>query len=133
MPDGYTSCRNGNKVVLNVALIPSMGYMGCAVAFLVSSIVMVGLCYYLGEKHYPVPYDVQSALGYILSGGLLIFLAAHIPISNAWVATLYHMALFVLYIGIVVLAEWRTFGPVLDRWRNKRARGVVSSEVGPNP
>ncbi len=56
-------------VLLNVLLIPVMGYMGCAVAYLASSIVMCVTCYLLGEKHYPVPYDVSSALIYLFSGG----------------------------------------------------------------
>jgi len=118
---------------LNIALIPVLGYMGCAVAFLVSSLIMVGLCYYLGEKYYPVPYDVQSALGYIVSGGLLIFLVARIPISNIWIASLYHMVLFILYIGVVVLAEWRTFGPVLAKWRTRGTKGPINQEVRTNP
>ena len=39
-------------VVGNLFLI--LGYMGCVVAFLASSFVMMVLCYYLGERHYLV-------------------------------------------------------------------------------
>ncbi|WP_234736085.1 lipopolysaccharide biosynthesis protein [Tellurirhabdus bombi] len=102
-------------IVLNILLIPVIGYMGCALAFLASAIIMAGLCYYLGEKYYPVPYDLSSAIGYIGGGGLLIFLASRIEISNLWMAVPYHVLLFILFVGVVVMAEWKTFGPVLAR------------------
>ncbi len=100
---------------LNYLLIPQMGYMGCAWAFLASSVVMTVLCYVLGEKYYSVPYDLLSAAGYILGGGLLIYLASFIQIGNLWLSVPYHMALFVLFLGCIVVVEWRTFGPVVRR------------------
>jgi O-antigen/teichoic acid export membrane protein len=102
-------------VGLNVVLIPIMGYMGCAVAFLGSSVLMTAICYWLGERHYPVPYKVGSALGYIGAGGLLIWLNSFIRIQNLWIAVPYHLILCGLFILAVLLAEWRTFGPVLAR------------------
>jgi O-antigen/teichoic acid export membrane protein len=100
---------------LNVLLIPKIGYMGCAWAFLVSSFVMMAMCYLLGERHYPVPYHVASAAGYVLGGGLLIYLSSQVRIPNLWVSVPYHLALFVLFLGCVVAAEWGTLGPVLRR------------------
>ena len=113
----------GVTIVLNMVLIPRIGYMGCAVAFLASSIVMTVLCYALGEKYYPVPYDVKSALGYIGGAGLLIYGSLHIPIRNLWIAVPYHMALFGLFVLAVVAAEWKTFGPVLLRVSYKYRKG----------
>ena len=112
-------------VLLNVLLIPVMGYMGCAIAFLVSSVVMCVTCYLLGEKHYPVPYDVSSALIYLFSGGLLIYLASQIEISNLWISVPYHLVLFVLYVGTMLVIERRTFAPLLAKVRN---RGRVKKE-----
>ena len=100
---------------LNYLLIPQMGYMGCAWAFLVSSVVMTVLCYVLGEKHYPVPYDLLSAAGYILGGGGLIWASSFIQISNLWLAVPYHLALYGLFLGCIVAVEWRTFGPVVQK------------------
>jgi O-antigen/teichoic acid export membrane protein len=105
---------------LNALLIPRLGYMGCAWAFLVSSFVMMALCYLLGEKHYPVPYDLASAAGYVLGGGLLIYLASFVPIRKLWLAVPYHMALFGLFLGCVVAIEWKTFGPVAARFMGKK-------------
>ncbi len=105
----------GVTIALNILLIPRIGYMGCAVAFLASSIVMTALCYVLGERYYPVPYNLKSAFGYIIGAGLLIYASLQIQIHNLWVAVPYHLALLGLFVMAVVAAEWKTFGPVLIR------------------
>jgi O-antigen/teichoic acid export membrane protein len=92
-------------VALNILLIPQMGYMACAYSFLVSSVVMCAVCYLLGEKYYPVPYNVASALGYILSAGLIIYLSSLVKISNLWVSVPYHLALCLLYGCGILLVE----------------------------
>jgi O-antigen/teichoic acid export membrane protein len=110
----------GVTFVLNALLIPHIGYMGCAWAFLISSFVMMALCYVLGEKHYPVPYNLASAAGYVLSGGLLVYLASFVEIPDLWISVLYHAALFALFLGCVVAVEWHTFGPVAARLMRKK-------------
>ncbi|RRB04322.1 oligosaccharide flippase family protein [Larkinella rosea] len=123
-----TAIGAGVTVLLNLLLIPIMGYMGCAVAYLASSVVMCVTCYVLGEKHYPVPYDVPSALIYLLSGGLLIYLALQIQISNLWISVPYHLALFVLYIGAMMVIERKTFAPLLVKVRSRGKKSVINNE-----
>lgn len=111
-------------VVGNIVLIPRLGYMGCAVAFLVSSFVMMALCYGLGEKHYPVPYDVGSAVGYVTGAGLLIWATLRFPIANLWVAVPVHVALYGLFTAVVLVVERDTLRPGLARLRGRKARPV---------
>lgn len=109
-------------IVLNLVLIPIIGYMGCAVAFLISSFVMMAMCYVLGEKHYPVPYDVRSAAGYIISAGLLIWACWQFPIANLWVAVPVHMALFGVFTGAVLLVERHTVQPLLLKLQKRKRK-----------
>ena len=104
-------------VGLNILLIPRMGYMGCAWAFLVSTLVMTVLCYWLGEQHYPVPYRVGSALFYIGSAALLIYGASLVKIPNLWVSVPYHLALFALYLGVIAVVERDTVKMAVKRLR----------------
>lgn len=60
-------------VLLNMALIPSLGFLGCAIAFAVSSGLMVGSCYWLGQKHYPIPYETGRILFYLGVAALIIW------------------------------------------------------------
>lgn len=113
-------------IIGNILLIPIMGYMGCALAFLVSSFVMLFLCYVLGEKYYPVPYDVRSAVSYVVGAGLLIYASWQFPIPNLWVSVPVHLGLFGLFVGAVLFIERDTFLPLLNRFR-KRSVSVRAS------
>jgi O-antigen/teichoic acid export membrane protein len=92
-------------VVLNIILIPQLGYMGCAWAFLISSVVMLVLCVWWGNKYYPVAYQWAAPVGYILGGALLIYAGTFIKISNQWVAVPFHLLLCLLFILIIALVE----------------------------
>ena len=58
-------------VVLNILFIPQYGYMASAWATLACYGGMAIASYVLGQKYYPVDYDVKKILGYITLGLLL--------------------------------------------------------------
>ena len=104
----------------NILLIPVMGYMGCVIAFLTSSFVMLALCYAFGNRYYPVPYNVRSAAFYVLGAGLLILGVWLFPITNLWIAVPVHMLLFGLFTALVFLSERDTLQPALLRLRKRQ-------------
>ena len=106
-------------VLGNIFLIPRLGYMGCAIAFLTSSFVMMALCYVLGETYYPVPYDVRSAAAYVVGAGLLIWATLYFPIDNLWLAVPVHLILFGLFTAVVLFVERDTLRPILLRIRSR--------------
>ncbi|GAB2570821.1 polysaccharide biosynthesis protein [Spirosoma areae] len=108
-------------IVGNIVLIPIIGYMGCAVAFLASSFVMLVLCYALGNKYYPVPYNVLSAVGYLVGAGLLIWASWQFPIADLWIGVPIHMALFGLFIFVVLFVERDTIRPMVRRFRKPKS------------
>lgn len=52
-------------LVLNFMLIPSMSYVGSAIATLAAYGSMMLISYFLGNKYYPIPYDFQKIGGYL--------------------------------------------------------------------
>jgi O-antigen/teichoic acid export membrane protein len=52
-------------VSLNFYWIPRIGYMGSAWATLICYASMMVASYFLGNKHYPVNYDLKRILGYL--------------------------------------------------------------------
>ncbi len=58
-------------VVFNILLVPTLGYMGAAVARLLCEVSMVVVSYRLGQKHYPIPYDLKRIAEYVLVGGVI--------------------------------------------------------------
>ncbi|HEV7381357.1 MAG TPA: polysaccharide biosynthesis C-terminal domain-containing protein [Dyadobacter sp.] len=92
-------------IVLNVVLVPLIGYLGCAIAFATSSFVMMALCYYYGQKYYPVPYDLRSAIQYILVGGIIIVASTFLGISDLWISVPVHMLILLLFTAGVFMME----------------------------
>lgn len=92
-------------IVLNYVLVPAWGYLGCAVAFASSSFIMMVLCYYFGQKYYPVPYQAGSAAGYIAGGGLVIFLFSFWKAPDLVTSFLGHSAGLLCLLLLVFLAE----------------------------
>ncbi len=52
-------------LVLNYLLIPSMSYYGSAIATIAAYGSMMLISYYLGNKYYPIPYDVKKIGEYL--------------------------------------------------------------------
>lgn len=52
-------------LILNFLLIPSMSYVGSAIATLAAYGSMMLISYYLGNKYYPIPYDFKKIGGYL--------------------------------------------------------------------
>ncbi|HSO88265.1 MAG TPA: polysaccharide biosynthesis C-terminal domain-containing protein, partial [Draconibacterium sp.] len=62
-------------VSLNFLLIPLYGYMGSAVALLISYMVVLTISYFLGQKYYPVPYNLKRISLYFIVAFALYFIS----------------------------------------------------------
>ena len=58
-------------MVFNILLVPSLGYLGAAVARLVCECVMVVVSYRLCQRHSPTPYDLRRIFLYVAVAALL--------------------------------------------------------------
>jgi O-antigen/teichoic acid export membrane protein len=70
----YISCIGaGITLLFNFALIPVWGYMGSAIATVSAYGTMMVVSYIIGQKYYPIPYDLKATGTYM---GLAIVLSA---------------------------------------------------------
>ncbi|UOK43196.1 MULTISPECIES: lipopolysaccharide biosynthesis protein [Flavobacterium] len=67
-------------LALNFLMIPAFGYMGSAVATLAAYGTMMTISYYLGNKHYPIPYDKKRIFGYLGVSTLLSGLSFYVDV-----------------------------------------------------
>jgi O-antigen/teichoic acid export membrane protein len=97
-------------LILNFMLIPVMGYMGAAWATLVCYAAMMVLSYYLGQKHYPVPYEVGAFFYYIFLAIMFwwvsIFLKQQFLIQE-WVSMVLNTLILFAFAFIVWASERR--------------------------
>jgi len=83
-------------VSLNILLIPIYGYMGSAVALFTSYIVVLTISYFLGQKYYPVPYNLKKIAVYFIIALFLYAVAMAFKTSHSIV----NYAIGTLLIGI---------------------------------
>ncbi len=97
-------------VILNIILIPILGYVGCAITFAISSFIMMVLCYYYGQKHYPIPYDISSVITYLVIAAIFIVISWQIKIDNLLFSIPFHLLLTMLFVLGIVVSERTSLG-----------------------
>ena len=90
-------------IVLNFYWIPRIGYMGSAWATLICYASMMVASYFLGNKHYPVNYDVKRILGYLTLSLTLYLFSMLIKTDHAILNLFMNNILVVVFIAVI----WR--------------------------
>jgi len=94
-------------ILINVLFIPHYGYMACAWASFIANLVMMILSYFLGQKNYPIPYNLRSAgsfflLSIILFAGITI---TYLNVNNVWARLGINTVLILIYLSMVIKKE----------------------------
>ena len=87
-------------ISFNLILIPKFGFMAAAWVTLAAYGTMMVLSYLLGQKHYPVPYNLKQILGY-LSIAIVLSLVALSTDANYYINTI----LVLVFLGLIALFE----------------------------
>jgi O-antigen/teichoic acid export membrane protein len=100
-------------LILNYALIPTMSYYGSAIATIAAYGTMMIISYKMGQKNYPIPYDMNKIFSYL---GLTIVFSAvsfYIPIirENYYVKTL----LLLVFLYFIYYSEKETLLRIIKR------------------
>ncbi|WP_224995183.1 polysaccharide biosynthesis C-terminal domain-containing protein [Cesiribacter sp. SM1] len=101
----FTGTGAALTVILNLLLIPIMGYIGAALATLIVYSYMAFICYYYGQKHYPIPYKLGPALVYIIFTTVVACLLLYFMPESDWMIITLGIGTTILYIAGVVLYE----------------------------
>jgi len=88
-------------VVVNYLFIPKFGYWASALATVSSYFIMMIISYFLGQKYYPIPYDVKKISIYLIISVLFsclcyYFFKGNLVLSNG---------LLLIFLGIVFFIE----------------------------
>ena len=81
---------------LNFTLIPVLGFVGCAWATLVCYFSMTVASYYLGKKHFSVPYQVKRITLYLFCM-LCVYFCIYFTNLNMWINSLFLLG-FVIFV-----------------------------------
>lgn len=93
-------------ILLNVLLVPTIGYMGSAWATLACYVGMALVSYILGQKFYPVDYDVKKIIGYITLGPALWLLYNWLTVTVSFVPFwAWGSLLLLLFLALVFMLD----------------------------
>ena len=100
---------------LNYLLIPILGYMGSAWATFACYFAMMVISYFLGRKHYHVPYKVFRIFFYIALAVGIYFLSTLIPELSSVLKMSIHTTLLLLYIAIIYIVDRKYIREIFQR------------------
>lgn len=86
-------------LLLNFWLVPIMSYYGSAIATIVAYGTMMFISYYMGQKQYPIPYEIDKIAKYIAIAILFSALSFYIPIlRKSYIFGIFSLVAFGYYI-----------------------------------
>ena len=89
-------------VAIIIAFVPQYGFIACAWASFASNMLMMILSYFIGQKKFPIAYNLRSALFYIIIAALC-YIAGMLPQIESDVLKLsYRTVVFLFFIGIII-------------------------------
>ncbi len=95
-------------IALNIILIPVIGYYGSAIAILVCFVVMTLASYFVGQKHYPINYDLKS-FGFYLFLSLILFFIYWLIRKPGSPHYMVSIVLNIIFLVIIYLKEKKDF------------------------
>jgi O-antigen/teichoic acid export membrane protein len=72
-------------IVGNILLIPVIGFLGSAITAIVAYLGMSMACYFVGQKHFKVPYNVKSIATQVLIATVIVVIFFNIKFENTFV------------------------------------------------
>ena len=86
-------------LILNFLLVPTMSYYGSAIATIAAYGSMMFVSYYLGQKKYPIPYEINKLASYITIAVVFSALSFYVKIfRESNVFGIFALAIFGFYI-----------------------------------
>ncbi|WP_196065934.1 lipopolysaccharide biosynthesis protein, partial [Bacteroides cellulosilyticus] len=89
-------------ILMNIFLVPKYGYIACAWAGFTGYGVAMLLSYFVGQKKYPIQYDLKAIGMYVLFAAVLYVAAEYVSIDNIYLRMAYRTVLLLLFIAYVV-------------------------------
>ena len=91
----------------NYIFIPLYGYEACAWVTFATYVTLMVISYFLGQRHYPIPYNLRKIFLYIGLAVFIYFISSPFDPNESITGKmwLYHSALLTAYIAIVIFIE----------------------------
>lgn len=107
-------------LLVNYFFIPHFGMYACAWATFSCYTTMMVISYFLGQRYYPVPYEVKRLMGYLLLIVMLFLIQQYLSsiMESVLMNLISATTLFAAFMGVVYKAEKEELKhlPVIGKW-----------------
>lgn len=98
-------------ILMNLVLIPIVGFMAAAYAALVAYGSMMIVSYTVGRKKYPIPYELGKICGYLVLATVLSFTSFYFFRENYWISTI----LLGIFVVLIFVLERKQLKQILSK------------------
>lgn len=104
-------------IILNIWWIPQFSYTGSSWATFVCYGLMMTVSYLLGQKYYPVPYEVPKIVGYLALAGAIYGLQHYLRAEGLgfWPLQITGVAGMGVYLAVIAWSERKDIARLLSR------------------
>jgi len=102
------------QVGINLIFVPVFGYIASAWATLICNLIILTISYFIGQKYYPIKYDLKNIFLYVILVVFLYVAAMYPKIDNEVLRMAYRTLFLVLYVVIIISKEFRKI-PFINR------------------
>jgi O-antigen/teichoic acid export membrane protein len=92
-------------IAANFLLIPKLGYLGSSWATLICYFSMTAACYLIGQRFYPIPYNVGKSMLYIVGTTALVYGVRLLSFEPTWISTVIHLGVILLFLVLIYFLE----------------------------
>jgi O-antigen/teichoic acid export membrane protein len=110
-------------IVINVIFVPTYSYIACAWATLAAYGIMMILSWYLGQKYYPIKYNLRAITVYfVLALGLYFLSLTYSGFNSVLIKLFLNNLLVILFAWLIYKLEFKN----LEKIRSKNAANTNS-------
>ncbi len=88
-------------IIINILFIPAFGYMACAWAAFIGNLFIMLISYFMGQKKYPINYDLKTIGLYFGLAMILFFTSKIIHIENVPLRLIFNTFLLGIYLTVL--------------------------------
>ena len=115
----FTGCAV--LVLINIIFIPKYGFMACAWGGFAGYTVAMLLSYFVGQKKYPIAYDLRGIALYVGLALVLYVAGEWVPISNIVLLLAFRTLLLLLFVAYIIKMDLPLNQiPVINRFIKKK-------------
>ena len=92
-------------IVLNILFIPRFGYMACGYAFFTASLIMTVISYFVGQKYFPVKYDLKQIGMYLIIALILYEISKILVFDHKILQVGFNTILFIVFFMVIWIKE----------------------------